>query len=275
MVLKALENDPFDSAVKELGAPEESAEEVGTQEEGAQQQEEAPPPEQEAQEEKPQMTERQAQDMAFVSQNIDFLREVERNPRLKEHILEFFRGGSSRTEDSKPAEAKKPADADPFEGIDPEDRKYVDLMTTQVMTSVLAELRKEIEPIKQFTSSQAVKQEEARGREELVALNQQFPNWKEFVSYDQLIEAKSMRPELPVATIFRVLAFDRVFKDRAKTSQVMSDRLARTPAPESITRPRQSLRTRPRPQESVDPLGDAFEEALDRFPLLRAEGGRR
>jgi hypothetical protein len=102
----------------------------------------------------------------------DFLNDVETNPALKQHILAFWNGEAARAAQPDPVE-------DPLDGYDERDRKALSKLLEQNNKQWEAKLEAAVAPFKEQLA-------QAVASREFEALSTEDPNWKTWVTPDEL-----------------------------------------------------------------------------------------
>lgn len=173
--------------------------------------------------------EQRAQGLGAASQFADVAVDLSRHPELREHVRQWYASKAA------PQQAAQPQD--PLAGIleDPNDLKIVNAIRSALKQEFQQELDRRIQPVENERQAMAALREEQE-------FLRDHPDWQEYVSPQDLMRLKEIRPNEHLADLFGMLARP-VLLQRLRSG-------GHPPEPQTPTVP-QSIQQRPAPRPAA------------------------
>lgn len=197
-----------------------------------------------------------------VNRYADFIKDVETNPALRDHILKFWQGDQISAP-AQPQQAPQVED-DPLAGYAEQDRKALSSYIERREAKLLQQIQQIVAPFhEQLTESAASR--------EFSDLAKAYPDWETWTTKKELAEIRQQFPNMNLVAAFRLTGFDKV---RAKVSNAtrqmatVKDVLSRQAPAES--QPRRHVRVDKR-EMSFD---EGFEKAYAQVKAAVGSPGR-
>lgn len=197
-------------------------------------------------------------DRQLLGQYGDFIRAVQTDGKLQKVLEAYFRGEEPPASISPATRARGPSEEDPYSYFAEDDKISAKKLVEIAKTELLRELQPKFQEQDQFKAKFSNHFSRLEFQREQEELSKSFPDWQEYVSNEDLLEARRQAPGLPLDALYKILSYDTALSksgNQARSKEI-AKLVGRKSPPASTTNPKREAIRVPKNYD------EAFEMAM-------------